>query len=75
MLTGTLSSSSSSSSSSAKGRLGEGGFLGGLPDEVGSDVVVHVMCEFDAVVVMCGLGKCSLLQQRWATDVWVQGKS
>ena len=28
------------------------------------------MCEFDAVVAMCVLGKCYILQQNWAT-VWV----
>ena len=29
-----------------------------------------LMCELDAAVAMCGLGKCSLLQESWAS-VWV----
>ena len=28
------------------------------------------ICGFDAAVAMCGLGKCCLLHQSWAT-VWV----
>ena len=32
-------------------------------------VCVHVMCEFDATVAMCGLGKCYLLQLHTATKM------